>query len=159
MLLSVKKEISSIKNKFFTFAKNKAMTKKSINSLAYKVLGCAIEVHKNIGPGLLESVYHRCLKYELDLKKISYVSERIVPVKYKDLNFDTVLRCDLYVEDCIVVELKSVKEFHPIYDAQILTYMKLLEAPKGLLINFNSYNILEDGQKAFINSFFNNLDD
>ncbi len=135
------------------------MTKKSINSLAYKVLGCVIEVHKNIGPGLLESVYHKCLVHELELKDISFVSEKVVPIKYKNILLETELRCDLFIENSIVLELKSVKEFHPIYDAQLLTYMKLLEAPKGLLINFNCYNIFEDGQKAFINNFFTKLDD
>lgn len=134
------------------------MTQKTVNEIAYQILGAAIEVHKSLGPGLLESVYHRCLAHELKLRELSFVAEKMVPVNYKDLEFESILKCDLFVENCVVIELKSVKEFNPIYDAQILTYMKLLKAPKGLLINFNCFNIFEEGQKAFINTYFNQLE-
>lgn len=133
------------------------MTKKAVNDLAYKVFGAAIEVHKNLGPGLLESVYHKCLKHELNLLKIKYVSEKTIPIEYKELQFETEFRCDLFIENCIIVELKSVKEFTPIFDAQLLTYMKLLKAPKGILINFNCYNLFDDGQKTFVNEYFSLL--
>ena len=81
----------------------------------------------------------------------------IVPIVYKDLTFEADFRCDLFVENTIVVELKSVKEFIPIYEAQILTYMNLLEAPKGILLNFNSTNLFKEGQKTFVNSLFKML--
>lgn len=135
------------------------MTQKKVNEIAYQIIGAVIEVHKSLGPGLLESVYHRCLEHELKLRELSFVSEKIVPVQYKDLEFESILKCDLFVENCVVIELKSVKEFSPIYDAQILTYMKLLKAPKGLLINFNCFNIFEEGQKAFINNYFRELNE
>lgn len=133
------------------------MTKKSVNDLAYKVFGAAIEVHKNLGPGLLESVHHECLKHELDILKINYQSELAVPISYKEIELNTELRCDLFVENCIVLELKAVKELVPIYEAQLLTYMKLLKSPKGILINFNSYNLYDDGQKTFVNEYFSLL--
>jgi GxxExxY protein len=134
------------------------MTEKKLNEISYNVIGAAIEVHKALGPGLLESIYHECLKHELSLRDISFVSEMDVQVVYKDLPLTTYLRCDLFVENCLVVELKSVNEIHPIFNAQLLTYMKLLKAPKGILINFNCLNIFEDGQKTFINEYFNLLD-
>lgn len=87
-----------------------------------------------LGPGLLESVYYDCLKYELNILKINYQSELSVPVSYKKIELNTELRCDLFIENCMVVELKSVKELVPIHEAQLLTYMKLLKSPKR---NFN----------------------
>ncbi len=108
------------------------MTKKNINELSYKVLGAAIEVHKLLGPGLLESIYHKCLKHELTIRKINFVSEMSVPVNYKEMVLDSELRCDLFIENKLVLELKSVNELVPVFDAQLLTYMKLLKAPKGL---------------------------
>lgn len=133
------------------------MTKKSVNDLAYKVFGAAIEVHKTLGPGLLESVYHQCLKYELDKLRVNYQTEFSVPINYKDFKVNSELRCDLFIENCVVVELKSVQELVPVFDAQLLTYMKLLKAPKGILINFNSYNLYEDGQTTFVNEYFSLL--
>ncbi|MBI2258556.1 MAG: GxxExxY protein [Flavobacteriia bacterium] len=134
------------------------MKKKEVNNIAYKVFGLCIEVHKNLGPGLLESVYHSCLVKELELNNYSYDKELIIPVVYKGLEINTQLRCDLFIENCVVVELKSVKEFSPIFDAQVLTYMKLLKSPKGLLVNFNSYNLYEDGFKTFVGEYFNLLE-
>ena len=84
------------------------MTEKKLNEISYNVIGAAIEVHKALGPGLLESIYHECLKHELSLRDISFVSEMDVQVVYKDLPLTTYLRCDLFVENCLVVELKSV---------------------------------------------------
>lgn len=97
------------------------MTKKYLNQLTYHIIGATIEVHKELGPGLLESVYHKCLKQELFLRKIKFTSEQIVPVKYKGTEFEAELRCDLLVEDAIVVELKSVDAIAPIFEAQLLT--------------------------------------
>jgi GxxExxY protein len=133
------------------------MTKKYLDELTFQIVGAAIEVHKALGPGLLESVYHKCLKQELSLRKLVYASEFIVNVGYKGIDLDTELRCDLLIENLIVVELKSVDSILPVHEAQLLTYMKLLEKPKGILINFNCSNLFKEGQKTFVNELFRNL--
>ena len=91
------------------------------------------------------------------LKNINYLSELKLPILYKGKELETDFRCDLYVENCLVVELKSVSEVHPMHEAQILTYMKLLKAPKGIIINFNCRNIFKEGQKTFVNEYFKEL--
>jgi GxxExxY protein len=133
------------------------MTKKYLDDLTYIVIGAAIEVHKSLGPGLLESVYHKCFKHELTIKKVNFVSEIIVPVQYKGIELGTDLRCDLFVENCLAVELKAIEGFLPIHDAVLLTYMKLLNSPKGLLINFNCINLFKEGQRTLVNELFRNL--
>jgi len=133
------------------------ITKSYLKDLVYKVNGAAIEVHKNLGPGLLESVYHKCLKRELTLRNIQFKSEMVVPVEYKGINIETDLRCDLFVENILVVELKAVDKIHPIHEAQIMTYMKLLEVPEGLLINFNVTNIFKEGQRTIVKELYRNL--
>jgi GxxExxY protein len=130
------------------------ITQKYLDDLTYEIIGSAIEVHKNMGRGLLESVYHQCLKEELSYRKINFHTEMKVPIIYKTKELITDFRCDLFVENCLVVELKSVLEMNPIFEAQLLTYMKLLKAPKGVLINFNCYNIFKEGQKTFVNEYF-----
>ena len=132
-------------------------TQKQINELTYEVIGCAIEVHKHLGAGLLESIYHQCLIEELKSKNINYQSELKLPIIYKGRELETDFRCDLYIENCLVVELKSVSEIHPMHDAQLLTYMKLLKAPKGIIINFNCRNIFKEGQKTYVNEYFKDL--
>jgi GxxExxY protein len=133
------------------------MNKKLVDKLSYDVLGAAIEVHKAIGPGLIESVYHDCLKHELSLRKISSLSELVVPINFKGITIVADLRCDLFVENMLVVELKAVSTFAPIHQAQLFTYMKLLNAPKGLLLNFNSVNLFKDGQKTLVNEIYRRL--
>jgi len=135
------------------------LTKKYLDDLTYKVIGAAIDVHKELGPGLLESVYHKCLMHELTLRGIKFRSELIIPINYKGLELDANLRLDLYIEDILPVELKSSEGIAPIYEAQILSYMKLIEAPKGLLINFNVTNIFNEGQRTFVNELYSELDD
>ncbi len=130
------------------------MTKEDLDDLEYIVTGACIEVHKALGPGLLESVYHKCLKHELHLRKINYKSEVIVPVNYKGLEVEAELRCDFLIEDILVLELKAVDAVHPIHEAQILTYMKLLKIPKGLLVNFNATSIVQIGKKSFVNEIY-----
>jgi GxxExxY protein len=132
-------------------------TQKYLDDLTYEVVGAAIEVHKIMGSGLLESVYHQCLKEELLHRKINFLTEMKIPVIYKDKELEIDFRCDLFVEDCLVVELKSVQEVTPVFEAQLLTYMKLLKSPKGILINFNCSNIFHDGQKTFVNEYFRKL--
>ncbi len=135
------------------------MNKRLIDKLSYDVLGAAIVVHKEIGPGLLESVYHDCLKHELSSRHINFITELVVPVNFKGMSIEADLRCDLFIEGLLVVELKAVSAFIPIHQAQLLTYMKLLKAPKGLLINFNSVNLFRDGQKILVNEVYRNLPD
>lgn len=138
--------------------KNSVMiTKKYLDELTYEIIGSAIEVHKFMGSGLLESVYHQCLKEELMLRKINFLTEMKIPVVYKGKTLDIDFRCDLFVENSIVVELKTVNEMNAIFEAQLLTYMKLLKCPKGILINFNCSNIFKEGQKTFVNEYFSKL--
>jgi len=135
------------------------ITKSYLKDLTYQINGAAIEVHKALGPGLLESVYHKCLKRELDIRGIQFESEFAVPVEYKGIEVNADLKCDIYIEDIIAVELKAVEKIHPIHEAQLMTYMKLLKAPKGILFNFNVVNLYEKGQKTFVNKFFDALDE
>jgi GxxExxY protein len=134
------------------------LSKSNINNLIYKVNGAAIEVHKALCPGLLESVYSECLQFELKLRGISFRSENHIPLNYKGLQTSALLRFDLLVEEMLVVELKSVKEIEPIHEAQILSYMKLLKLPKGLIINFNVRNLFIEGQKTYVNQLYYELD-
>jgi len=112
--------------------------------LAHEVIGAAIEVHRLKGPGLIESIYERCLMRELELQGLGAVNQLVVPVEYKGIVFDEPLRLDLYVEQCLIVELKVVQELLPVHEAQLLSYMKLLKAPVGLLINYHAA-LLRDG--------------
>ncbi len=133
------------------------ITKSYLKDLVYRVNGAAIEVHKILGPGLLENVYHKCMAQELSLRGIAYESELFVPIGYKGIAVDTPLRCDLYVENILPVELKAVNTMLPVFDSQLLTYMRLLEVPKGLMINFNVSHIYTKGQKTFVNDLYRNL--
>ncbi len=119
------------------------ITQKYINDLAYKIVGCAIEVHKNLGPGLLESVYEQCLIEELKDMGFSVKSQVYIPIKYKNKDLGGTLKLDLLINDLIIIELKAVEVMIPLYKAQLLSYLKLTGKPKGLLINFNSENIVE----------------
>lgn len=130
------------------------ITKAYLNDLSYKIIGCAIEVHKHLGPGLLESIYHDCLKKEFFLRNIQAASQLIVPVAYKGLILNTDYRLDFLVEDQIVVELKVMEGIMPVHEAQLLTYMKLLSKPKGILISFNCSNIVKEGAKQMVNDIF-----
>lgn len=135
------------------------LTKSYLKDLTYKVTGAAIEVHKRLGPGLLESVYHKCLAKELELRKISFKSEYKIPYNYKGFDLDIDLRCDFLIENLLVVELKSIESILPIHEAQLLTYMKILEIPKGLMINFNVESLYYEGQKTYVNELFRELED
>ena len=134
-------------------------TKSSLKELVYQVNGAAIEVHKQLGPGLLENVYHQCIKKELELRRINYSSELEIPLNYKGFKLESKLRCDLFIEETLVVELKSVIEMNTIFEAQLLTYMNLLKAPMGLLINFNVKNIFYEGQKTLVNEYYRSLNE
>lgn len=134
------------------------ITKKFITQLSYEITGCAIKVHKTLGPGLLESVYEKCLKYELEKNGYKVVQQVMVPVVYDNLEMDVDLRLDLVVNDLIIVELKAIENILPVHEAQILTYMKLLQKPQGLLINFFTDNITKS-MKPLVNEFFRALPD
>jgi len=114
------------------------------------IIGAAIEVHRTLGPGLLESVYEECLVVELGLRGIPCVRQRPVPLQYKGLTIGTDLKIDLVVDDRVVVELKAVEKLLPIHEAQILTYLRLTSKEIGLLINFN-VPLLKEGIRRFLN--------
>ncbi|MEO8236997.1 MAG: GxxExxY protein [Flavobacterium sp.] len=135
------------------------ITKKYLTDLIYQVNGAAIEVHKTIGPGLLESIYHKCMIKELSLRGIKFQSELIIPIDYKGLELESDLRCDLFIENCLVLELKATDKIIPIHIAKLMSYMKLLETPIGLMINFNVTNIYHEGQKTYINDLYRSLED
>lgn len=132
------------------------MTKKYVNDLAFEIIGAAINVHKELGPGLLESIYETCLCEELKQQSISYQRQISVAINYKGKNLHADLRLDLLVEDLIICELKTVEIILPVHQAQILSYMKLLKKPKGLLINFHTDNISKS-YKPFVNEYFSIL--
>jgi len=119
-----------------------------INQITEKIIGCAIEVHKNLGPGLLESAYEECMIFEL--RNTGLKAERLiaVPVVYKDIKLDYGYRIDILVEDAVVIELKTVEAFNPVHEAQILTYMKFASKKTSLLINFNVI-LLKNGIKRY----------
>ena len=128
---------------------NSKKTKLYDHPLTGKVIGCAIEVHRHLGPGLLESTYQRCLAKELVLAKIPFLAEHPIPVHYKGNVLDCGYRADLLIDNFLVVELKAVEKISRIHQAQLITYMKLAEAPIGLLVNFNS-GLLKDGIRKFV---------
>ena len=117
------------------------ITQKLINGISYRIIGCAIEVHKHLGPGLLESIYHNCMMDELLRNELPFQSHVAVAINYKGRQLAEPFRLDLLVEDLIVVELKAAEAMHPVYSAQLLSYLKLAGKPKGLLINFHVENI------------------
>ncbi|OVE59376.1 GxxExxY protein [Chryseobacterium mucoviscidosis] len=133
------------------------ITKKYINELTYKIIGACIEVHKIVGPGLYEEIYHKCLEREFDLLGIKYKSELEIPLIYKDLKIDCKVKCDFLIENTIVLEIKSVTEFHNIHRAQTMNYMNLLKVSKSILVNFNVYNLYHEGTETFVNKDFENL--
>lgn len=114
------------------------------DALSGEVIGAAIEVHRDKGAGLLESIYERCLMHELSLRKHKAVSQQLVRITYKDLTFDELLRFDVMIEDCLLIEVKAVEKVLPIHKAQLMSYMKLLNIPLGLVINFHEV-VLKNG--------------
>jgi GxxExxY protein len=134
------------------------ITKTEITQLSYDIVGLAIKVHKELGPGLLESIYEKCLKYELEKNGYRVQQQLSVPIQYDELDLEADLKLDLLVNDLVIIELKSVEKVNPVYEAQLLTYMKLLQVPQGLLINFFTNNITKS-MKPFVNEYFNHLPD
>jgi len=122
---------------------------KKASKLTETIIGAAIEVHRDKGPGLIESIYEWCLLKELELRGLSTVSQKVVVVKYKGFTRDEPLRFDVLVEGCVLVEAKAVEQILPVHKAQLLSYMKLLDVPLGLLINFHKPK-LTDGVARLI---------
>jgi GxxExxY protein len=123
-----------------------------INEITEKVIGSAIEVHRHLGPGLLESAYEECLCYELNQAGLRFERQVHLPIRYKGILLQSAHRMDLVVEDAVVVELKATEEMPPLYSAQILTYLRSAQKPVGLLINFN-VPALKDGLKRIVNEY------
>jgi len=119
------------------------------DALSREVIGCAIEVHRELGPGLLESAYQRCLEHEMNTRGLAFQMEMQVPLRYKDARLDCGFRVDFIVEKALILELKSVDKLTSVHQAQLLTYMKLCNCQTGLLMNFNVKH-LRDGIKRFV---------
>ena len=123
--------------------------KREFSELSHRVIGCAIEVHRLLGPGLLETTYQQCLARELHLHDVRFEIERPLPVEYKGVRLDSGYRVDMLVEDELILELKVVETVKAIHQAQLLTYMKLANIHHGLLINFNVTRLM-DGLQSFV---------
>ena len=123
-----------------------------INQLTELVIGFCIEIHKTLGPGLLESAYEECLCYELINNKTSFERQKDLPVSYKDIHLEKGFRLDVVVEGILLVELKSTATLLPVHEAQVLTYLRLTGISAGLLINFNSPTLIS-GLKRLVNNF------
>jgi len=126
--------------------------KDRLNDITETVLGAAIEVHRALGPGLLESAYEACLAYELGRRGLKVEQQHPLPVVYHEVRLDCGYRVDLLVEDSVIVELKAVDKVAPIHEAQLLSYLKLSGCKVGLLINFN-VKVLKDGVRRIVNDF------
>lgn len=122
------------------------------SALTEEIIGAAIEVHRDKGPGLIESIYEWCLTKELELRSLSHVNQRSVKISYKGFIKKEDLRLDLLVEECVLIEAKSVAKILPIHKAQLLSYMKLLNVPIGLLINFNEMRLIEGVHRLILPS-------
>lgn len=123
-----------------------------MNDLSAKIIGAAIEVHKGLGPGLLESVYEKCLMHELVESGLQVKRQVVLPIRYKGLEFDEGYRIDLLVEGQIILELKSVEKLNDVHMAQLLTYLKLSECSLGYLMNFN-VKLMKNGVRRVVNNF------
>jgi GxxExxY protein len=123
----------------------------TFNDVTRVILAAAIEVHRALGPGLLESIYMQCLEFELASRNLRYVVQKPIPIVYKGMVLDASYRIDLIVEDLVVVDVKSVIALAPVHQAQVLTYLRLTRCPVGLLINFNVPRLM-DGVKRLINA-------
>lgn len=127
-------------------------TSRTINEITEKIIGAAIAVHRELGPGLLESAYEACLAFELAQQGLKVEAQRPLPVVYRGVRLDCGYRLDLLVEDAVVVEVKAVEALAPIHEAQLLSYLKLSGCTVGLLINFNVV-MLKDGLRRMVNGF------
>ena len=132
------------------------ITKKYVTQLSYEITGHAIKVHKTLGPGLLESIYEECLKIELIRNGYDVKQQLYTTINYEGVTIETKLVVDLLVNDLVILELKAIEDILPIHEAQLLTYMKVLKKPQGLLINFFTDNITKS-LRPFVNEYFRQL--
>lgn len=135
------------------------LTKDLVNQISFEIIGAAIDVHRELGPGLLESSYEKALLYELQLRGLKTDSQRKVQIPYKGIILSEDLRYDILVEDLIVIENKATLNFHPVFIATLLSYMEHLKKPKGILLNFHVKHLFKEGQKTFVNRYFADLPD
>ncbi|MBK9747052.1 MAG: GxxExxY protein [Chloroflexi bacterium] len=122
------------------------------NELTHKIIGAAIEVHRELGPGLLESAYEECLAHEFTLRGLAYERQKPLPVIYKGIQVECGFRLDFLVENLVIVELKAVEDLSPVHQAQVMTYLKLTNCRLGLLINFNAYKLLQGLKRIVLDS-------
>ncbi len=134
------------------------MTRTEIDNLSKIIIGCAIDVHKELGPGLLEKAYERALIMLLKEKGLAVESQVYVPVEFRGVEISEALKLDIIVNDLIIVEVKAVTSLIPVHEAQLLTYLKLMKKPKGILINFYCNNIFYEGQKTLVNEHYFELE-
>jgi GxxExxY protein len=133
------------------------VSQKYLNEVAYEIVGCAIEVHKHLGPGLLESVYENCLIKELTDNGFEVKSQVEIPLTYKGETLNSNFKLDIVVDNLIIIELKAVEKILPVFKAQLLSYLKLTGFSKRLLINFNCENITRDGLIPMVTEKFSSL--
>jgi len=127
------------------------------DELTRVIIGAAIEVHRALGPGLLESIYEKCLRYELELRGCFVEVQQGVQVKYKEICFEETLKYDLLVNRCVLVEVKAVEQVLPIHKAQVISYLKLLNTPVGLLVNFHELKVVDGTHRLYLpNTELNN---
>jgi len=136
------------------FLKNLCTFRKmhELNKITEKIINGAISVHRELGPGLLESAYEACLVYELTSQNLKVERQKSLPLRYRGIQLDCGYRLDLFVEESIIVEIKAIEKLEPIHEAQLLSYLKLSKCPVGLLINFN-VKVLKDGIRRLVNQF------
>lgn len=134
------------------------MTKKEVTQMSYDIVGIAIKVHKSLGPGLLESVYEKCMIHELQKQGFQVKQQLPIKIEFEDLILDSELKIDILINNCVIVELKTVECLLPVHEAQLLTYMRLLKKPQGLLINFYTDNIT-NSLVPLVNEYFRVLED
>lgn len=125
---------------------------KSLNDLSHELIGAAIEVHRELGPGLLESAYEGAYSHELTLRKIPHVRQKLMPVHYKGITIETGYRIDVIADEQIIIELKSVEKLIPLFSAQLLTYLRLAHLPLGLLVNFNTPKLVDGIERVSNNA-------
>ena len=133
------------------------LTQKYLNELTYEIIGAAIDVHRELGPGLLESVYENCMMYSLQYRGLKVTRQQTIPLVFMGVKLDCVFRLDMLVEDLVIVEIKSVETVTHLHEAQLMTYLKLLGKPKGIVLNFNTTNIFKNGQKTVVTPLFASL--
>ena len=119
------------------------------DALSRTAIGAAIEVHRHLGPGLLESVYEKCLAHELSLRGVHTTNQKTVTIVYKGMSLEETLRYDLLADDCLLLELKTVEHIEPVHKAQLLSYMKIMNIPVGLILNFNAAQ-MKDGIERLV---------